>query len=524
MRRYIVLRPILSVWLVLLILHIFCPGGQGVLTAESAEVAEGKIKTKISALSPATARRSAETSAASAVKNSVLKGGCAKVNITPPLGIPLIGSKGQPSDDILDELYAKALVLNDGSTTLAIVSVDLLYTPLEEITNPVRSIIKEKIGIPDQNVLICATHTHSGPEVFTRLKVPREGRVPASQIDQSYLATLIKKIASSVLIAYKNMQEVKIGTAKGEVQEIVYNRRAKTKDGSVKMAFTLPDEVTATKRATEYTEGTEKTKKSSEVSVLSVAKSRIEPELVFGPIDPEVWVLRVEDANGQIVGSIVNFACHPVCIYPYLSTTISADYPAYATQVVEQTEGGTCLFALGTAGNIVPMKRGLKPCQQIGKALGAEALRRLQLVSTSGDVTLKAIRKEIKLPTKKAPSEDKTAKNSKTTGLPLRLPTQGGAAGYVNTEIQVLKLGDIYILGLPGEILVEVGLAIKRKAGVEKLFVVSLSNDAIGYVCHDQAYDEGGYESGSGTNLAKGSGEIMIKEALDLISQIKPSP
>jgi hypothetical protein len=483
MRRYIVLRPILSVWLVLLILHIFCPGAQ-----------------------------------------AVLKGGCAKVNITPPLGIPLIGSKGQPSDDILDELYAKALVLNDGSTTLAIVSVDLLYTPLEEITNPVRSIIKEKIGIPDQNVLICATHTHSGPEVFTRLKVPREGRVPASQIDQSYLATLIKKIASSVLIAYKNMQEVKIGTAKGEVQEIVYNRRAKTKDGSVKMAFTLPDEVTTIRRATEYTEGTEKTKKSSEVSVLSVAKSRIEPELVFGPIDPEVWVLRVEDANGQIVGSIVNFACHPVCIYPYLSTTISADYPAYATQVVEQTEGGTCLFALGTAGNIVPIKRGLKPCQQIGKALGAEALRRLQLVSTSGDVTLKAIRKEIKLPTKKAPSEDKTAKNSKTTGLPLRLPTQGGAAGYVNTEIQVLKLGDIYILGLPGEILVEVGLAIKRKAGVEKLFVVSLSNDAIGYVCHDQAYDEGGYESGSGTNLAKGSGEIMIKEALDLISQIKPSP
>lgn len=478
MRRYIVLRPIISLSLVLLILHIFCPAGQ-----------------------------------------AVLKGGCAKVNITPPVGIPLIGSYGKPSDDILDELYAKALVLNDGSTTLAIVSADLLYVPLEEITNPVRKIIAEKTGIPEQNVLICATHTHSGPEVFSRSKLPREGRVPASQIDQSYLATLIKKIASSVLIAYKNMQDdsrkagsqVKIGAAKGQIPEIVYNRRAKTKDGSVKMAFTLPDEVTTTRRATEYTEGTEKTKKSSEVSVLSVAKSRIEDELVFGPVDPEVLVLRVEDTNGQIVGSIVNFACHPVCIYPYLSTTISADYPAYATQVVEQTEGGTCLFALGTAGNIVPIKRGLKPCQQIGKALGAEALRRLQLVSTSGDVTLKAIRKEIKLPTKKAPSEDKTAKNSKTTD-------------YVNTEIQILKLGDIYILGLPGEILVEVGLAIKRKAGVENLFVVSLSNDAIGYVCHDRAYEEGGYEPGSATNLAKGSGEIMIKEALDLISQIKPTP
>jgi len=69
-----------------------------------------------------------------ATAQAMLKGGCSKVNITSPLGIPLIGSYGKPSDNVLDELYAKALVLNDGSTTIAIVSVDLLYCPLEEIT------------------------------------------------------------------------------------------------------------------------------------------------------------------------------------------------------------------------------------------------------------------------------------------------------------------------------------------------------------------------------------------------------
>lgn len=113
MRRYTVLRVIMAVSVVLLILHIFCPASQ-----------------------------------------AVLKGGCSKVNITPPLGIPLIGSYGKPSDDILDELYAKALVLNDGSTTIAIVSADLLYSPLEEITNPVREIIKEKIGISGMSFLL----------------------------------------------------------------------------------------------------------------------------------------------------------------------------------------------------------------------------------------------------------------------------------------------------------------------------------------------------------------------------------
>ena len=459
MRRYIVLRPIMSVSLVLLILHTLCPTAQ-----------------------------------------AVLKGGCSKVNITPPLGIALTGSAGKPSSDIADELYAKALVLDDGSTTIAIVSADLLYVPLEEITNPVREIIKEKIGIPEQNVLIYATHTHSGPEVFTKSKLGPEEQIPASKIDQFYLATLVRKIASSVLIAYTKMQQVKIGAAKGEIPEIVYNRRPKSKDGSVKMTFTLSDEITATRAIVQGPEGS--------VRVTFTLPSK-EPELVFGPVDPEVLVFRVEDTNGQIVGSIVNFACHPVCIYPHLPTSISADYPAYATQVVEQMEGGTCLFALGTAGNIVPVRRGVRPRQQIGRALGGEALRRLQLVSTSGDVTLKAVRREIRLPTKKPPSADGTANDSKTTG-------------YVKTELQVLKLGNIYLLCLPGEVLVEVGFQIKKRAGLENLFVVTLSNDTIGYVCHSQAYEEGGYEPASATNLAKGAGEAMIEQALDLVNQIKP--
>jgi len=219
----------------------------------------------------------------------------------------------------------------------------------------------------------------------------------------------------------------------------------------------------------------------------------------------------VEGTNGEIVGSIINFGCHPVCIYPHLSTSISADYPAYATQVVEQTEGGICLFALGLAGNTVPVRRGVRTRQQIGQAIGGEALRRLQFVSTSGDVTLEAIKKEIGFPTKKAPPPDGTADNSKT-------------ADYVNTEIQVLRLGNIFLLGLPGEVLVEVGLETKERTQLENLFILTMTNDAIGYVCHSQAYEEGGYEPGSGTNLAKGAGEIMTEQALDLINQIKIAP
>lgn len=419
---------------------------------------------------------------------AALRGGCAKIEITPPLGITLIGSKGQPSDAIRDGLFAKAMVLSDGTTTLAVVSADLLYTPLEDITNPVRTLVHERTGIPAKNVMVCATHTHSGPEVFTRSKVPSEGRLEASRIDQSYCRVLVSKIADSVQLAHRNMQDVRIGAAVGSLPEFLFNRRPRTADGQVRMAFTVPEAVAATRRL--------ETDRDGRVhAVFDLPPEETARE--FGPIDPAVLAFRMEDPNGRLVGSLVGFGCHPVCIYPFLSTTISADYPGVATHVVEQAEGGTSLFLLGLAGNAVPLRRDAKPCEQLGKALGGEALKRLQTVAASSDVTLRSATKEISLPCKA---------DANTPSF--------------STEVQVLTLGDIHILGLPGEILVEVGLAIKDKSPVKNLFIVTLANDVVGYVPHRQAYREGGYEPGPATLLAEGAGEILVEQALALLSEI----
>jgi len=430
------------------------------------------------------------------VARAALKGGCAKVNITPPLGITLIGSYGKPSDTVSDDLYAKALVLSDGRETIAIVSADLLYTPLEEIANPVRAIVTEKLGIPRQNIMVCATHTHSGPEVFARSKLPPKSRVPVSDLAQSYLQILVRKMADSVLIAHQDLRDVKIGAAVGEVPEAAFNRRPVAKDGRVKTTFTLPPEVVATRRIEMTAEGYAK--------VMFTLDSGGAP-LEFGRVDPRVFALRVEDVNGRIVGSVVNFGCHPVCIYPQSPTTISADYPAFVTRTVEQAEGGVSLFLLGLAGNVVPIQRGVQPREQMGKAIGGEAVRKLQFVATRGDAGLRGRCREVTFPIKATPADQ----------------ADDAAWRPVTTEIQVLRLGDIYVLGLPGEVLMEVGLEIRKKAGVEKLLIATVANDTIGYVCHGRAYDEGGYESEAATNLAKGAGEIMVKEALALIEEIK---
>jgi hypothetical protein len=222
----------------------------------------------------------------------------------------------------------------------------------------------------------------------------------------------------------------------------------------------------------------------------------------FGCVDPRIYLLRMEDASGRIVGSLVNFGCHPVSIYPDFPTVVSADYPAFVTRTVEQAEGGVSLFVLGLAGDAVPIQRSAKPREQIGKAVGGEAVRKLQFVAATGDLPLHCLSRQVTFPVKK-------------------LPAEAQAAQPITTEIQALRLGDIYVLGLPGEVLVEVGMEIRHKAGIEKLLIATITNDTIGYVCHSQAYDQGGYEPETATILAKGAGETMMKEALALLEEIK---
>ena len=406
-----------------------------------------------------------------------LKGGTAKVDITPPIGAWLsgYGSRDKPSEGILDPLYAKALVLDDGQSKIAIVSADLLWLPLE-MTNEIRRQVQDKIGIPQENIMICGTHTHFAPKIDRIAKDWPDAAV--AEIDESYVQVLKKKIFDSIILADKGIKEVKLGVGKGEMTEIVYNRRTKKPDGTVAMTFNLP---------------------------------AASPDLTFGPIDSELCLLRIDDSDGSLVAAVVNYACHPVSGDPIREKFyyISADYPAYTAQVVEQAEGGNCIFLLGTAGNMNPVRINMKnPRMQTGKALGGAALRHIQFTQPCSNVKISTLKQPVILPLKKdLPPERKLS--------------VGKDAETQNTEVQVLRIGDVYIVGLPGEVLVEIGLEIKAKAGIENLFVVSLANDAVGYVCPRAAYKEGGYEPGAGTNLTPGAGEIVTERALQLIEKLK---
>jgi Neutral/alkaline non-lysosomal ceramidase, N-terminal len=413
---------------------------------------------------------------------SRLRGGTAKININPPVGTWLAGweSRNKPSEGIADTLYAKALVLSDGRTEVAVLSADLIGVT-SEMVSEVRGSVEKQTGIPGSNILISATHTHFGPVIKKSPKPSNPELVEAPGPDELYIESLKEKLVSVIAQAYNGMTVVRVGAAKGQAPELIYNRRTKRPDGSVVMTFVLPPE---------------------------------EENLIFGPVDPEVGVLRMENGEGALLGSMINFACHPVSGgghgegWESWFYHISADYPAYAVRVVEKAEGGNCLFTLGTAGDMVPIRRGIKPRFRIGRALGGEALRRLQFVPMLEDASLAAVQNFVKLPLKEKLSKDATHELK-------------SGEKWLTTEIQGLRIGDIFLLGLPGEILVELGLEIKKQAEVENLFLLSLSNASIGYVCQSAAYDEGGYEAIRASKLARGAGEMMIGEALGIIEELK---
>lgn len=438
----------------------------------------------------------------SAITRAALMAGCARVNITPPVGVWLsgYGARTKPSDNVEDELFAKALVLSDANETLALVTTDLLWVP-QGLTDEIRAIVTEKTSIPAQNVLVCASHTHFGPKVYSETALGPD--TADNSVDQAYVKTLVRTTANAVFLAHRNMQAARIGAACGEAPEIVYNRRPVRPDGLVTTTFHLSEEIAATRQVVRDDDGRVR-------ATFTYPDSQ--PQPTFGAVDPDVWVLRVDTTEGALMASVVNFACHAVSgsTYPDWFYSISAEYPGVMMTAVEKVEGGLCLFTSGTAGDIVPLKRGREPRFQIGRALAGEVIKTLQFLPTTDTVILSGKRTRIELPLKEdlPPDAILNANEDKTT---------------LTAEIQVLRIGDVYLLGLPGEVLVEVGLEIKKRSPVEKLLIVTLANDSIGYVCHRQAYDQGGYESGPGANLAPGAAEILIEHALELIDRARDS-
>jgi len=155
----------------------------------------------------------------------VFRAGAAASNITPPLGTLRVGSFAPyPTVHVHDELHARCLVLSDGKTTLALVVCDLLGLH-RSVSIEARRLIQEATGIPPENVMISATHTHSAGSALGTSRYTNE-----QELDD-YQRVLAQRIADGVRCAKSLLRPAEIAFGKVEAGENLINRRWHLQEG-----------------------------------------------------------------------------------------------------------------------------------------------------------------------------------------------------------------------------------------------------------------------------------------------------
>jgi hypothetical protein len=432
--------------------------------------------------------------------------GTGKVCITPPIGLLMAGysERNQLARGVHDDLYAKALVLNDGTTKLAVIATDLIGLD-RELVAKIRQLAEERTGIKKANITVTASHTHSGPEVTRgyELFIPVEEKPIEGLSKKDYLDHLrdmvARWIAGAVYIANCNLEEAKIGVGKGAVYAVGLNRRD-------------PKE----------------------------------------PMDPEVGVVRVDNTNGDPIAILMNFTCHPT-VLDYNNYLYSADYPGYAMRTVETAlgKGVEAMFTNGACGNIstrfARREQTFREAERLGTILGGEVVRVASEIKTAEKAKLGVASKVVELPVKSFPTieeakraleeEKEKYNNLKKKGsshgeLRVAYTSMEGAeivlrwveAGIsklkkIETEMQAIRIDDSVLVAEPGELFVEIALDIKKNSKLRNTFVVGYANDTIGYVPTKKAYEEGLYETFS-TLLSPEAGKTIQDAALKLIEAV----
>jgi neutral ceramidase len=442
-----------------------------------------------------------------------LQAGAARVVITPPVGVPLSGyfaaeGRKQTAQDVHDDLYARALVLNDGEQTVAIVTTDLIGLDDEE-TGFVRALVERETGIAPQQLIVACTHTHSGPIVRP---FPPGDLVPG-QADEHYFRLLPRLIASAVIMAQRKQRPATLGAGSGTCF-ININRREILPDGTLRGLPFLGRN----------------------------------PE---GITDREVGVLRVDDAmTGEAVAVLLSYACHPVVLGP--NVEISADYVGYTVNFIEQVLGrnAVALFANGAQGdmNSIVHPGTYADAERLGTILGAEALQVALSIQTQSEVRIQTATRRTELPLNPAASPERqrdyirfleeehrrfVAEGDARRAWDIEMRLAVAHYRLYNREhmqqpsmpAEVTAFGlkgkgtSVGLVSEPAELFCTYGIQAREQSPFFTTLVLGLANGFIGYVPTPNVYTEGGYEC-EATQVASGAGEQLCQTMIDALHAV----
>jgi hypothetical protein len=438
---------------------------------------------------------------ACAARAGEFKAGAAQVEITPPKGTPMAGYyKFRAVDGVRDPIYAKTIVVEKDGSRAAFVVLDLAGTT-RPVVAAARKLVAEKCGLSADRVMISATHTHTGPQL-PRGSLMDDITQAKSPPGLAYVESLPQLIARSVSEAIAKLTAVKASATIGKAEGISFNRRVLDKDGKC---------------------------------IWQPAKIDPAVQRPAGPIDPDLGLLVFEalDARPSPIAAYLNFAMHPTSVGG--GVRISADYPGVLCRILRERKGADMIavFANGCCGNInhtdyLTGKR--RSTDELGLALAdvaTQAWPNLQPLKTFAPRTRLTT---VTLPRREFTEADLAkardiARRMMTENLgtvPMAeavciLETEAKRDVPLEAEVQVVALSDdCAIVSLPGEIFVELGLALKAASPFKYTFIAELANGSIGYIPNRAAYPQGNYEVVS-ARCAEGSGERLVEVALEAL-------
>jgi neutral ceramidase len=386
-----------------------------------------------------------------------LLAGTAKVNITPDSNEPLH-----------DSVYARSLVLDLNGRRLAFVSVDLAVFTSERVER----ICKDRFGI--SQLMLCSSHTHSEPQ--------KAGRSFAE--GNPYVPFYEDQIIRAVEIAVQHLFPARIAAGRKTFPQLGFNRLVIRDDGHARESWFSDDHYTSEN-----------------------------PERIpFGPVDPEVGVIRIDDMQGNPRAIIMNYACHAdiVCF----NYAISADYPGVACRKVEEAfdKKVNCLFVQGAGGNIEslqissrrsgpedPFQTDYAPMERTGELLAYETIKLAKNLAPSGERT------DIRF---MDDSMHFTGRFDKTRSINVHL-------------VSILINHDIVIAACPGELFVQLQLDWKNKVELSSanpfLFGYSWSGGMWpGYIADVRSAALGGYGADQDPKIIEvGAGEAIVTRQLE---------
>ena len=466
-----------------------------------------------------------DPSPAKSDSNSSLLVGVAETDITPPVGFPMAGYYHERlAEGTIDPLKAKAIVFRDGDTAGALVVCDLIGIATD-LSREVRRRVSEKTGIPENNIAISATHSHTAPDYMKELYLYL-GKEKQEELRATYVEQLINGPVEAIVQAHANAKPSAL-TAGSATQAIPvsFNRRFVMRDGSVQtwQALSNPDVVRAA-----------------------------------GPIDPEIELLVIRNPEDNTTRGIVsNFALHLDTVG---GMRWSADYPFFVERTLRKAFGPEVISIFGTGccgdiNHVDPATTDRNKAAYIGESIGTSISEQIAQLKPVENTRLAVKSQVVQLPL-----EDATREEVERSVQLVDLANRGGKVEFLEhvtaykklildqlrhrepytktvdhitwglsrslagvgetlpVNMTVMTIGnDVAIVCLPGEVFVELGLAIKHGSPFRTTIVIELSNavESI-YVPHRAAYAGGSYEV-TNSAVQPGSGEMLVETALTLL-------